>query len=141
MKNEYDHLKEEIEKGNIKDYEKALGETSGKIEEYKFYLENKINNEIPNFRKKLLLQLNFIVEKLKKIWINKGNLNSFDLFRSIYEAEAKAFEIMGKTSLGIIVLDLGFLGISSATIIAAEGAAVAVGQAVSGIFTLSSLVS
>ena len=48
---------------------------------------------------------------------------------------------MGKTSLGIIVLDLGFLGISSATIIAAEGAAVAVGQAVSGIFTLSSLVS
>ena len=141
MKNEYDHLIEEIEKGNIKDYEKSLRKTSGKIEEYKFDLENKINNEIPNFRKKLLLQLNFIVEKMKKIWINKGNLNSFDLFRSIYEAEAKAFEIMGKTSLGILVVDLGLIGISSATVIAAEGAVVAAGQAISGIFSLSSLVS
>ena len=138
MKNEYEHLKEEIEKGNIKDYEKALGETSGKIEEYKFDLENKINNEIPNFRKKLLLQLNFIVEKLEKIWINKGNLNSFDLFRSIYEAKEKAVEIVGKTSFSIF---LGLARISAATEVAAHIASVAMGPAVSEIFFLSSFVS
>ena len=134
MKNEYDHLKEEIEKGNIKDYEKALGETSGKIEEYKFDLENKINNEIPNFRKKLLLQLNFIVEKLKKIWINKGNLNSFDLFHS----EEKAVEIVGKTSFGIY---LGLTRISGATMVAGYVAAFAIGEAVGEIICATSMVS
>ena len=138
MKNEYDHLKEEIEKGNIKDYEKALGETSGKIEEYKFDLENKINNEIPNFRKKLLLQLNFIVEKLKKIWINKGNLNSFDLFRSIYEAEEKAFEMMGKPS---ILIFIGMNGITAATLVAGQIAAVAIGEAVAEILGVTAMVS
>ena len=83
-----------------------------------------------------MLQLNFIVEKLKKIWINKGNLNSFDLFRSIYEAEEKAFEIVEKTSIGISVFSYGLISILTET-----GAAVAIGQAVSEVILFSSVVS
>ena len=144
MKKVYDNLLNDIKEGNIKDYEKSLKETSGKIEEYKFDLENKINNEIPNFRKKLLLQLNFITERLKKIKVNKGNLNSFGLFQSIYEAEekviTKTMDIMGKGSLGILALDLGLIGFSTATTIAVEGVAVA-GEAFSGFLSWSSLAS
>ena len=141
MKKVYDNLLDEIKKGNIKDYEKSLNETSGKIEEYKFDLENKINNEIPNFRKKLLNQLNFITERLKKIRVNKGNLDSYNLFQSINDAEAKTFEIMGKGSIGLLALDLGLIGLSTITTVAAEGAAVAVGEAVGGLFTLGSVLS
>ena len=141
MKKVYDNLLDEIKKGNIKDYEKSLNETSEKIEEYKFDLENKINNEIPNFRKKLLNQLNFITERLKKIRVNKGNLDSYNLFQSINDAEAKTFEIMGKGSIGLLALDLGLIGLSTITTVAAEGAAVAVGEAVGGLFTLGSALS
>ena len=147
MKKVYDNLLNDIKEGNIKDYEKSLKETSGKIEEYKFDLENKINNEIPNFRKKLLLQLNFITERLKKIKVNKGNLNSFGLFQSIYDAEKKVFQIMDKAvdkiwkgTLGFMALDLGFIGFSTATTIAVEGAAVA-GEAFSGFLSWSTLAS
>ena len=140
MKKVYDNLLNDIKEGNIKDYEKSLNETSGKIEEYKFDLENKINNEIPNFRKKLLLQLNFITERLKKIKVNKGNLNSFGLFQSIYDAEAKTMDVIGIGYLGVLVFDLGSIGFSVATTIAAEGVAVA-GQAFSGILSWSTLTS
>ena len=141
MKNEYDNFLKEINEGKIKDYEKNLKETSEKIEVHRFNLENKINNEIPNFRKKLLSQLNFIAERLKTISINKGNLSSYGLFQSIDDAECKAFDIMGKGSLGLLVLDLGFLGFSALTTIAAEGVAVAVGEAVGGVFSFSGLAS
>ena len=144
MKNEYDNLLNEVKEGKIKDYEESIDKTSEKIEEYKFDLENKINNEIPNFRKRLLLQLNFITERLKKIEINKGNLNSSRLFQSIEEAEfqviGKTFEVMGIGSIGVIALDLGFLGFSTATAIAAEGVATVAGEALSGFFSLSTLV-
>jgi len=144
MKKVYDNLINDIKEGNIKDYEKSLKETSGKIGEYKFDLENKINNEIPNFRKKLLLQLNFITERLKKINVNKGNLSSFGLFQSIYEAELKVIGntmgVMGIGSLGLLVYDLGLIGFSTATTIATEGFAV-VGEAFSGLFSWSSLAS
>lgn len=138
MKNEYDNLINEIKKGNIKDYEESLKATSKKIEIYKFELENKINNEIPNFRQKLLLELNFIAQKLEKIRVNKGNLNSFALFQSIYEAEEKTFEIKDKGLFGLFILDLGVCGISAATTVATEGVAITAGKAVSGLFSLSS---
>ena len=141
MKNEYDNLIDEINKGKIKDYEKSLNKTAGTIEEYRFNLESKINNEIPNFRKKLLSQLNFITERLKKISVNKGNLNSYNLFQSIYDTEAKTFDLIGKGSIGLLVLDLGFMGFSALTTVAAEGAAVAIGEAVGGIFSLAGVAS
>ena len=141
MKNEYDNLINEIKKGNIKDYEASLYETSGKIEKYRFDLENKINTEIPNFRKKLLSQLNFITERLKKIRVNKGNLSSYDLFKSIYDAETKTFEMIDKGMTGLFILDLGFIGISSLSTVAIEGAAVAAGEIAGGIFSLSGVIS
>ena len=141
MKRVYDNLLDDIDKGKIKDYEESLKKTSEEIEEYKFDLENKINNEIPNFRKRLLAQLNFITERLKKVKINKGNLNSYDLFKSIYEAEMKTYEMIGKGSLGLLILDLGFLTFSTATAVAVEGAAVVAGEVVGGIFSLSGVLS
>ena len=78
------------------------------------------------------------MEKLKKIWINKGNLNSFDLFRSIYEAEEKAFEMMGKPS---ILIFIGMNGITAATLVAGQIAAVAIGEAVAEILGVTSVVT
>ena len=141
MKKEYDNLINKIQEGNIDDYEISLRNSSSTIEEYKFELESKINDEIPNFRKKLLAQLNFITERLKRIRVNKGNLNSFDLFDSIYDTEKKVFDILGKADLGLLALDLSYLGYLSITAVAAEGIGVAVGEAVGGIFSLTGLVS
>ena len=145
MKNEYDNLLNEIKEGKIKDYERSIKKTSEKIEEYKFDLENKINNEIPNFRKILLKQLYFITERLEKINVNKGNLNSFKLFQSIYKAEEKVlnvidktFDLAGKGGLVMSILDLGF---STATTIAAEGVSAAAGETLGGFFSLSTLAS
>ena len=142
MKNEYDQLIDDIKKGTTIMYEESLKNTSKNIEKHKFNLESTINDEIPKFRKKLLLQLNFITERLKRISVNKGNLSSYDLFKSINDAEMKTFEWMGKGSLGLLVLDLGLLGFSTATTVAMEGAAVAIasfGQAFFSLATLASL--
>lgn len=56
---------------------------SKKIENDKYVLEMQINIIILIFRQNLLKKLDFIGEKLKLIIINKGNLSSFNLFKSI----------------------------------------------------------
>jgi len=141
MKNEYDKLINDIKKGTTTMYEESLKNTSKKIEKHKFNLESKINDEIPKFRTRLLKQLNLITEKLKRISVNKGNLSSYDLFKSINDAEMKTFEWMGKGSLGLLVLDLGFLGFSAATTVAVEGAAVAITSFGHAFFSLATLAS
>ena len=141
MKNEYEILIDEIEKGKTKDYENSLKNTSKNIEKHKFSLESKINDEIPKFRKKLLFQLNFITERLKRIKVNKGDLSTYNLFKSINDAEMKTFEWIGKGSLGLLVLDLGFIGFSSATVVAVEGVSVAVSVFSEAFFSLATLAS
>ena len=64
---------------------------SKKIENDKYVLEMQINIIILIFRQNLLKKLDFIGEKLKLIIINKGNLSSFNLFKSIENAEDKTF--------------------------------------------------
>ena len=56
---------------------------SKKIENDKYVLEMQINIIILIFRQNLLKKLDFIGEKLKLIIINKLNLSSFNLFKSI----------------------------------------------------------
>lgn len=34
--------------------------------------------------------------------LNKGNINSYDLFKSINEEETKSFKILGKVSFGYL---------------------------------------
>ena len=83
MKKEYDNFIKEIKKGNTQNYEEALKEMSKKIQNDKYVLEMQINIIILIFRQNLLKKLDFIGEKLKLIIINKGNLSSFNLFKSI----------------------------------------------------------
>ena len=141
MKSVYNNLLDEIDKGNIKDYEKSLQEAGEKIFEYKFDLEIKINYEIPIFRKNLLSKLDFITDRLKQININQGNLDSYDLFKSIYDTEKKTFDIIGKGSLGFVIYDLSAACLSTITAVAAEGVTTVAGEAIGGMFSMSSLLS
>ena len=142
MKNEYDLFVDNLKNGKFESYEDLLTKTKNKIEEHKKNLEKKINNEIPKFRENLLKELPTIKNnkhKLSKIY--EGNLSSYGMFKSIYNAEEIAQNIFLYGANALNLIELGLLGISTISISAAEGVAVAATQLGGAFISLGSLLS